>query len=259
MSSSLQLFVCITGRRSWNGTGGATAIQDSSLIKKVKQNLLAKGTVLLPVKAFTYAVCASMSNIYETRNAGAHRFHSMNAGVVSSHAHSNAVLLPPTGCEMKYYWGDFSAFPKISCSCVPVCPDMEQVVLVDLGMSPGSSGKHICSLNVPGRTDRNVSEAFYFHTRYIRTFSVYRNEPCVTLMWCVWRHPCSQASRCFRVYLTLFMIYFKDYCIFQALDSTLVFRGWWVVSHTRNCSSCFGYLIATDSVLISCRPCFPNR
>lgn len=29
---------------------------------------------------------------------------------------------------------------------------MEQAVLVGLGMSPGSWGKHICSLNVPGRT-----------------------------------------------------------------------------------------------------------
>lgn len=111
--------------------------------------------------------------------------------------------------------------------------------------------------------DRNVSEGFYFHTRYTGCFStfsvaVYRNEPCVTLMWCVWRHPCSQARGCFRVYLTLFMIYFKDCFIFQALDSTLVFRGWRVVSHTWNCSSCFGYLIATDSVVISCRPCFPN-
>lgn len=41
----LQIFVFPTGRRLWNGTAGDTAIQDSSSIRKAKQNLLAKGTV----------------------------------------------------------------------------------------------------------------------------------------------------------------------------------------------------------------------
>lgn len=41
----LQIFVFPTGRRLWNGTAGDTVIQDSSSIRKAKQNSLARGTV----------------------------------------------------------------------------------------------------------------------------------------------------------------------------------------------------------------------
>lgn len=83
-----------------------------------------------------------------------------------AYAHSNAVLLPPTGRETNCY---SAAFLKKGCSYVPVCTKMEQVVLVIPGMSLGLWEAYVFECISKNVLYRDVSVRWwlfcYFHTR----------------------------------------------------------------------------------------------